>query len=66
MVATYVAEDSIRTGKLIELLPEYPVAELWLKALIPQTLARKPTVRAVMEWLRVHMHTALVLGEKPA
>jgi DNA-binding transcriptional LysR family regulator len=66
MVATYVAEDSIRTGKLIELLPEYPVAELWLKALIPQTQARKPTVRAVMEWLRVHMHTALVLGEKPA
>lgn len=66
MVANYVAEESIRTGKLIELLPEFPVAELWLKALIPQTQARKPTVRALMEWLRVHMHTALVIGDRAA
>jgi DNA-binding transcriptional LysR family regulator len=66
MVANYVAEESIRTGKLIELLPDYPVAELWLKALIPQTQARKPTVRALMEWLRIHMHAALVPGDRAA
>lgn len=66
MVASYVAEESIRSGKLIELLPDFPVAELWLKALIPQTQARKPTVRALMEWLRIHMHTALVIGDRAA
>lgn len=66
MVANYVAEESIRSGKLIELLPDFPVAELWLKALIPQTQARKPTVRALMEWLRIHMHTALVIGDRAA
>ncbi|TKT74606.1 LysR family transcriptional regulator [Aquamicrobium sp. LC103] len=54
MVASYIARDSIRTGKLIELMPEYRVSELWLKALVPQTKARKPTVRALLEWLRAH------------
>ncbi|MBW6422808.1 LysR family transcriptional regulator [Rhizobium sp. XQZ8] len=66
MVASYVAEESIRSGKLIELMPDFPVAELWLKALIPQTQARKPSVRAVMDWLKIHMHASLVRGDEAA
>jgi len=55
VVASYIARDSIASGRLVQLLPDYPVAELWLKALVPQSKARKPTVRALLKWLRSRM-----------
>lgn len=55
MVASYIARPSIARGSLVEVLPDFPVQELWLKALVPQSKSRKPTVRALMSFLRDRM-----------
>jgi DNA-binding transcriptional LysR family regulator len=51
MMAKHIARESIREGRVVEVLAEFPVPDLWVKALVPENRRRNPAVQAVVEWL---------------
>jgi DNA-binding transcriptional LysR family regulator len=56
VMARYIARPSIETGALKELLPEYPIPELWLKALVPVNRMKKVGVQSLLRWIKDSMH----------
>src|SRR5262249_27989562 len=55
MVARYVARPEIEAGRLKMLLQDYPVPELWLKALIPTNKFRRAAVQSLLLWIKERM-----------
>jgi DNA-binding transcriptional LysR family regulator len=51
-IASYMAKPSIERGELVTLLPDYPVPEFWVKALIPKNRIEKPAVRQLIGILK--------------
>ena len=51
-LAAYLAVPEIARGALQQVLPSYPLAELWLKALVPSSRASVARVQALLSWLR--------------
>jgi DNA-binding transcriptional LysR family regulator len=51
-VASHIAMPSIERGELVTLLPDYPVPEFWVKALIPKNRIDKPAVRQLVGMLK--------------
>jgi DNA-binding transcriptional LysR family regulator len=51
-IASHVARPSIERGELVTLLPDYPVPEFWVKALIPKNRFEKPAVRQLVSILK--------------
>lgn len=51
VMARHLVRDRIETGRLIEVLPDFPVPELWVRALVPENRRRNPAVQAVLQWL---------------
>ncbi len=47
-------EEDLRSGKLVQLLTDFPVSRMWLKALVPYTKMSSPLVREVLEFLKSH------------
>jgi DNA-binding transcriptional LysR family regulator len=41
----------METGRVVEVLPDFPVPDLWVKAMVPENRRRNPAVQAVVEWL---------------
>ena len=52
VVAAYIARPSLKAKRLVPILPEFPVTELWLKALVPQNKSRKPAMQALISHLK--------------
>jgi DNA-binding transcriptional LysR family regulator len=46
------ARPALLSGELVEVLPEYPVSELWLKAYVPETRSKLARVQALIGELR--------------
>lgn len=59
-----VAED-LRTGALVQLLQDFPVNRLWIKALVPCTKMNSPLVREVLAFLKSHMPEAPPRARRP-
>jgi DNA-binding transcriptional LysR family regulator len=55
MIARYVARPAIERGALKTLLPDYPVPEFWLKALIPTSKIKKAAVQSLLRWIKDRM-----------
>jgi DNA-binding transcriptional LysR family regulator len=51
-IASHIALPSIARGELVTLLPDYPVPEFWVKALIPKNRIDKPAVRQLVGMLK--------------
>jgi DNA-binding transcriptional LysR family regulator len=51
-MARYVARPSIESGALVTLQPDYPIPELWLKALVPQNRMKKAGVQSLLRWIK--------------
>lgn len=51
----YLAEEDLRSGRLIPVLTEYPLAVFWLKALVPSMKINKPAVRELVTFLKSRM-----------
>lgn len=49
VIASYLVKDSIGSGKLVQLLPDFPVKPLWLKALVPAAKLERPLIKALVE-----------------
>ncbi len=59
VVSRYMTNDLIRSGALVPLLTDFPVPDLWIKAVSPQRRAATPAVTALIERL------ATSLAENP-
>ncbi len=51
----YLIEQDLRSGRLVALLPEFSVASVWLKALVPRMRIDKPAVRELVTFLKTRM-----------
>ncbi len=56
MIASHIARPSLKAGNVVQLLADYPVPDLWVKALIPESRRRNPAVREVLRWLKDATH----------
>nr|WP_315593810.1 LysR substrate-binding domain-containing protein [uncultured Cupriavidus sp.] len=52
VLGDYLALPAVRAGTLVQVLVDYPLPELWLKALIPENRAHTARVRALLDTLR--------------
>jgi DNA-binding transcriptional LysR family regulator len=51
-IARHVVMPSLERGELVTLLPDYPVPEFWVKALIPKNRIERPAVRQLLGILK--------------
>ena len=52
VVSRAAAASRLKSGALVELLPEYPIPDLWLKALVPATRSSLARVQTLLESIR--------------
>ncbi|MDB5851377.1 MAG: LysR family transcriptional regulator [Rhodoferax sp.] len=52
VLGAYLAAGAIADGRLQPLLVDYPMADLWMKALIPESRVQVERVQALLAWLR--------------
>ncbi len=52
VMPTYLLEGDVRAGRLIPVLTDFRLPPLWLKALVPNRNAVKPSVAALLTFLR--------------
>lgn len=50
-----LVQEDLNAGTLVELLPDFPVHRLWLKALVPGTKMHSALVREVLAFLKSHL-----------
>lgn len=55
IMAGYIAHPAIAAGQLKVLLPDYPVPEMWLKALIPTNKSRRAAVQSLLQFIKQRM-----------
>jgi len=55
VASTYIVKDLVRAGKLVPLLPDFPIPDLWIKALSPMRRATAPAVVAMMDRLEAFL-----------
>jgi DNA-binding transcriptional LysR family regulator len=51
IMARHIARDAIKAGRLVEILTEFPVPDLWVRALVPESRRHNPAVEALLQWL---------------
>ena len=52
LLSNYVALAEIRRGSLVVPLPDFPVPDLWIKAMVPIDRLRMPRVNALLQFIR--------------
>lgn len=60
-----LVEEDLKAGALVQLLAEFPVNRLWLKALVPCTKMHSPLVREVLAFLKSHLPMTPPPGAQP-
>ncbi len=55
VLTDYLAGPAIRSGELVEILPDFQLPDIWLKALVPGTRMALPRVRMLLDWLKQHL-----------
>ncbi|MBR1222910.1 LysR family transcriptional regulator [Bradyrhizobium sp. U87765 SZCCT0131] len=51
-ISRYLVEDALRQGSLCQVLPEYPIPDLWVKATVPERRANAAAVQAMLAALK--------------
>lgn len=52
LFSDYVASDAVRRKSLVRIMTNFPVPDLWIKAMIPKTRYPLPRVQAALEMLK--------------
>lgn len=52
ILPAFLANDDLRTGRLVRVLDEFAVAVYWLKAQVPRMKAGRPAVRMLIDFLK--------------
>jgi DNA-binding transcriptional LysR family regulator len=64
LLSNYVALPEIRKGSLVVPLPDFPVPDLWIKAMVPIDRLRMPRVNALLHFIRTKGGAADSLDER--
>jgi DNA-binding transcriptional LysR family regulator len=64
LLSNYVALPEIRTGSLAVPLPDFPVPDLWIKAMVPIDRLRMPRVNTLLHFIRTKGKAADSLDER--
>jgi DNA-binding transcriptional LysR family regulator len=51
VLARYLADEDLRLGRLVPVLPDFPLTRHWLKALVPRMKMNRPVVREFVTFL---------------
>ncbi len=52
LLSGYLAAPALRSGALVQVLPEFPMTDMWMKALLPENRAQIARVQALVRWLK--------------
>src|SRR6202022_2394277 len=52
LLSNYVALPEIRRGSLVVPLPDFPVPDLWIKAMVPTDRLMMPRVNSLLRFIR--------------
>jgi DNA-binding transcriptional LysR family regulator len=65
VLARAIVAPALEAGELIPILEDYPIPDLWLRALVPKTRINAPHVRALLDWLKAELSSSppQALGE---
>lgn len=55
IIAEHLLREDLKAGTLVELLPEWQVPDLYIKALVPERRLKNPAVAALIETLKAAM-----------
>jgi len=58
VLPNYLGSQVIREGRLVEILPQLTVPDIWLKALVPANRMDVPRIRMLLHWLAHRLETA--------
>ncbi|MBT7956285.1 MAG: LysR family transcriptional regulator [Rhodospirillaceae bacterium] len=58
IIPNYIADPAIADGTLVTFMEDFPVANYWLKALVPESRMKIPRVDAMLEWLKQELSPA--------
>jgi DNA-binding transcriptional LysR family regulator len=51
----FLVREDLASGRLIEVMPDYPAPTFWMKALVPRIKMSKPAVSGLIEHLKARM-----------
>lgn len=51
-VPEFIARESVRAGKLVQVLADFPTVERWVKVLVPEARLKLARVQALLDWIR--------------
>jgi DNA-binding transcriptional LysR family regulator len=54
----YLADEDLKSGRLVPLLEAFPLATYWLKALVPRIKMDRPAVRELVAFLKARTQSA--------
>lgn len=52
VVGKFLVRDELASGRLVEVMPDFPIEPLWFKAMVPRNKAHRPEVAALLEHLK--------------
>jgi DNA-binding transcriptional LysR family regulator len=64
ILPSFLAEDDVSAGTLRHVLPAFRPPPMWIKAQIPTQKAAKPSVSALLDFLRARLLVPVTLGER--
>ncbi|MES2945649.1 MAG: LysR family transcriptional regulator [Pseudomonadota bacterium] len=58
ILGAYLATPALRAAALVPVLGDYPITDLWLKALVPESRIQVARVQALLRWLQTSLTDA--------
>lgn len=55
ILGAYLAGPALQAGALVPILSDYPMTDLWLKALVPQSRIQAARVQALLGWMQARL-----------
>jgi hypothetical protein len=65
LIASYVAQPALRSGALVQVLEEFPIAERWIKALVPERRMALARVRVLITFLEQALGPVAIWEQAP-
>ncbi|MDP4733339.1 MAG: LysR family transcriptional regulator [Limnohabitans sp.] len=59
VIAAYLSDPDLQKGQLIQVLPDYHIPQIWLKALVPERRLQLPRIRELIEFLQHQLAAGL-------
>ncbi len=52
VVPEFLVRDEVAKGRLVRVMPQFPIATLWFKAMVPRNRVHRPEVQALLDHLK--------------